>query len=69
MLKKHDFRLIATISPPKLKDHVNAKLDKFSPLLHSGVYETPIFYRDSLKRNNYIGETFKSMEIRIKEHT
>ena len=61
-LKKVNFLLIVK-SPPKLKDLVNIKLDPYSRLLCSEVYEVSFIYRDSLKRSNYIGETVRSLEI------
>ena len=50
--KKLTFRLIVK-SFPKLKNLDNAKLDPFSHLFYSGVYEVPFIYRASLKRSNY----------------
>ena len=62
-----NFRLKAK-SPPKLKDLINTKIDPFSHLLYSGVYEIPFIYRNSLKRSKYIRETVKSLKIRIQEY-
>ena len=55
-------------TPYNVKDLINIKLDPFSHLLYSGIYEISFIYRNSSKRSKYIGETIRSLKVRIKEH-
>ena len=57
-LKKLNFKLTAK-SPPLIQNQIH--------FLYSRVYEIPFIYRNFLKRSKYIGETVRSLEIKVKE--